>query len=277
MVVLSLFTLTTNLSLILSAPPNHCHKCPLLACNAGLSLCTRKCRCPQPASNFGLSQCCAYSWRHDGDLEREGKSCLTCQVNRNNPPQVPVHPWKWPAKPWSRLHVDYEGPFMGKMFLLIVDAHTKWMDIHITNSSTSQVTIEKLCQSFSNFGLPLMIVTDNGSSFVSEEFQTFLAANGIIHGQSSPYHPATNGLAERAVQTFKHSMRKLSGPLDSRLSQFLFRYRITPHTSTKISLAEAMFGRPLRSRLDLVYPDTRRRVQTQPPRFQSEVQDISAR
>ena len=132
-------------------------------------------------------------------------------------------------------------------------------------------------QSVSNFGLPLMIVTDNGSSFVSEEFQTFLAANGIIHRRSSPYHPATNGLAEHAVQTFKHSMRKLSGPLDSRLSQFLFRYRITPHTSTKISLAEAMFGRPLRSRLDVVYPDTGRRVQTQPPRFQSEVQDISAR
>ena len=98
---------------------------------------------------------------------------------------------------------------MGKMFLLIVDAHTKWMDIHITNSSTSQVTIEKLCQSVSNFGFPLMIVTDNGSSFVSEEFQTFLAANGIIHRRSSPYHPATNGLAERAVKTFKHSMRKL--------------------------------------------------------------------
>ena len=206
----------------------------------------------------------------DGDLEREGKSCLTCQVNRNNPPPAPVHPWEWPAKPWSRLHVDYAGPFMGKMFLLIVDAHTKWMDIHITNSSTSQVTIEKLCQSFSNFGLPLMIVTDNGSSFVSEEFQTFLAANGIIHRRSSPYHPATNGLAERAVQTFKHSMRKLFGPLDSRLSQFLFRYRITPHTSTEISPAEAMFGRPLRSRLDLVYPDTGRRVQTQKPEVQSQ-------
>ena len=114
-----------------------------------------------------------------------------------------------------------------------------------------------------------MIVTDNGPSFVSEEFQTFLAANGIIHRRSSPYYSATNGLAKRAVQTFKQSMRKLSGPLDSRLSQFLFQYWITPHTSTEISPAEAMFDQPLRSRLDLVYPDTRRRVQTQQPRFQS--------
>ena len=105
---------------------------------------------------------------------------------------------------------------------------------------------------------------------MSEELQTFLAANGIIHRQSSPYHPATNGLAERAVQTFKQSMRKLSGPLDSRLSQFLFQYRIMPHTSTEISSAEAMFGQPLRSHLNLVYFNTGRRVQTQQPKCQSQ-------
>ena len=46
----------------------------------------------------------------DGGLEREGKSCLTCQVNRNNPAPAPVYPWEWPAKPWSRLYVDYAGP-----------------------------------------------------------------------------------------------------------------------------------------------------------------------
>ena len=105
----------------------------------------------------------------DGDLEREGKSCLTCQVNLTTPLQPQcilgsgqLNPgldsmWTMRVHSWAR---------SAKMFLLIVDAHTKWMDIHITNSSTSQVTIEKLCQSFSNFGLPLMIVTDNGSSFV---------------------------------------------------------------------------------------------------------------
>ena len=152
----------------------------------------------------------SYIWWPGLMVTLRGKARVVSPASRNNPPPAPVHPWEWAAKLWSRLHVDYAGPFMGKMFLLIVDAHTKWMDIHITNSSTSQVTIEKLYQSFSNFGLPLMIVTDNGSSFVSEEFQTFVAGNGIIHRQSSPYHTATNGLAEHAVQTFKHSMRKLS-------------------------------------------------------------------
>ena len=60
-------------------------------------------------------------------------------------------------------------------------------------------------------------MTDNGPSFTSKEFQSFMTENGIIHKKSSPYHPATNGLAERAVQTFKCGLKKLSGPLETRL------------------------------------------------------------
>ena len=48
-----------------------------------------------------------------------------------------------------------------------------------------------------------MLVTDNGPCFVSEEFEIFLAKNGVKHITTAPYHPATNGLAERAVQTVK--------------------------------------------------------------------------
>ena len=103
------------------------------------------------------------------------------------------------------------------MFLLIVDAHSKWMDIHITHTSTSQITVDKLRQTFATFGLLRMIVTDNGPSFTSKEFQSFMTENGIIHKKSSPYHPATNGLAERAVQTFKCGIKTLSGPLETRL------------------------------------------------------------
>ena len=150
----------------------------------------------------------------DLDLENEVKQCSVCQSLRNNPAPAPVHPWEWTAQPWSRLHLDYAGPFMGKMFLLIVDAHSKWMDIHITDTNSSQITINKLRQTFATFGLPKMIVTDNGSSFTSKEFQSFMMENGIIHKRSSPYHPATNGLAERAVQTFKYGIKKLSGPLE---------------------------------------------------------------
>ena len=97
---------------------------------------------------------------------------------------------------------------MGKMFLLIIDAHFKWMDIHCVNSATSSVTIDKMRSTFASHGLPEIVVSDNGSNFVSSEFKSFLLKNGIKLITSAPYHPSTNGLVERAVQTFKQGMKK---------------------------------------------------------------------
>ena len=78
---------------------------------------------------------------------------------------------------------------------------------------------------------------------------------------TSPYHPASNGLAERAVKTFKEGMKKLSsGSLETKLSKFLFKYRSTPQSTTGVSPAELMFGRPLRSQLDLMRPSIQSNV-----------------
>jgi len=78
------------------------------------------------------------------------------------------------------------------------------------------------------FGLPATIVTDN---FTSLEFKEFLCRIGIAHVTSSPYHPASNGLAERAEKTFKQGMLKLKeGTLSERIARFLFNYR-TLHRS----------------------------------------------
>ena len=118
-------------------------------------------------------------------------------------------PREWPSRPWQRLHIDYAGPFMGHMFLIVMDAHTKWMDAYPVTSATSVSTIECLRKSFSNWGLPETIVSDNGSCFVSAEFKEFLQRNGIEYLTSAPYHPSSNGCAERAVQTFKAMMKKV--------------------------------------------------------------------
>ena len=61
----------------------------------------------------------------DQDIESLAKKCQGCQKVQFEAPTVPLHPWEWPIKPWQRIHVDYAGPFMGHMFLIIVDAHSK--------------------------------------------------------------------------------------------------------------------------------------------------------
>ena len=77
------------------------------------------------------------------------------------------------------------------------------MEVKPVTTATSTVTIEHLRSIFSTHGLPEMLVMDNGSVFTSEEFKTFTKQNGIRHSTSAPYHPASNELAEKAVQTFK--------------------------------------------------------------------------
>ena len=187
------------------------------------------------------------------DLESKVCSCVQCQESRAAPPKAPLHPWEWPAEPWSRLHLDYAGPFEGKMFLVLVDAHSKWLEVFPVQSATSSVTIEKLRSVLATHGLPRKIVTDNGSVFTSEEFNTFMKMNGITHTTTAPYHPSSNGLAERGVQTFKQGISRMKeGSRQTRISS---KYRLTPHATTGRSPAELLLGRQPRSRLDLLHPD----------------------
>ena len=111
----------------------------------------------------------------DKDIENMVQTCNECQVNQATPPVAPLHPWKWPTKPWSRLHLDFAGPLQNKMFLILIDALSKWVEALLTNSSTSAVVIDRLRTVFAQFGLPEMVVTDNGTCFVSDEFEQFLS------------------------------------------------------------------------------------------------------
>ncbi len=198
----------------------------------------------------------------DADLEQAVRHCPDCQQNRPMPPPAPLQPWQWPTRPWARIHIDYAGPFMGHMFLVLIDAHSKWMEVYPMPSSTSGATIRQLRITFAQFGIPDTVVSDNGACFTSAEFEDFMRKNGVSHIKSAPYHPATNGLAERAVQVFKQAMKKMTeGTLTDKIARFLFSYCITLQTTTGVSPAELLMGRTLRSRLDLLCPDVSRRVE----------------
>ena len=174
-----------------------------------------------------------------------------------------MFPWSFPSRPWERVHIDYAGPFEGRMLLVIVDAYSKWIDVHITNSTSAAVTIDRLRQTFSTHGLPAVIVSDNATSFTGEEFETFAARNGIKHMLSPPRHPASNGQAEAAVKVVKAALMKDGeGSLSTRLARFLLAYRVRPHSTTGRAPCELLMGRVLSTQLDLLRPDLRQQVQT---------------
>ena len=148
------------------------------------------------------------------------------------------------------------------MFLIVIDAHSKWIEVYPVRAATLNATIQQLRITFAQVGVPETVVSDNGQCFVSAEFEEFLSHNGIKHLKSAPYHPASDGLAERSVQIFKRGMKKMKvGSLTDRIARVLFNYRITPQTTTGLSPAELLMGRRLSLRLDLMVPSVSRRVQ----------------
>ena len=85
----------------------------------------------------------SYVWwpNLDKDIEALVRQCKTCQEVSNRPPVSPLHPWEFPHNVWERIHLDYAGPFEGRMILVIVDAFSKFIDAHVMTTSTSKATI----------------------------------------------------------------------------------------------------------------------------------------
>ena len=180
---------------------------------------------------------------------------------------APIQPWEFP-KLWSCVHIDYAGLFQGHVFFVVVDAFSKWMNMRIVKQANSTQTISVLHSIFSTHGVPKLLVLDNGTAFT--RIPELPEADGMRHNTSAPYHPATNGLAERAVHTLKAFLKKATeGSLEDKLSTFLFQYHITPHSTIGSSPAQLLMGRQLRSRLDLLRPDLQSKVQEQQQRQHS--------
>ena len=139
------------------------------------------------------------------DVKKSVRLCQECQQVQSSMPVAPLHLWKWP----TRLHLDYAGPFQEKNILVTINAHSKWIEVVCTPSTAFSCVIEELQTLFAKFGLPETVVTDNRPRFVSQKFKIFLQSNGIRHTTSAPYHPASNGLAERTMQVVKMGLRIL--------------------------------------------------------------------
>jgi hypothetical protein len=147
---------------------------------------------------------------------------------------------------------------MGKQFLIVVNAYSKYPEVvpvpRITSRQTV-TTIRKLC---AQHGVPETIVSDNGPQFTSQEFKDFCIAITVSHILSPPYHAQSNGRAKRFVDTFKRGLLKLrgEGDMEKNLDTFLLTYRTTPCPTlpSQQSPAKMFLGRKPRTTLDLLLP-----------------------
>ncbi|XP_052740894.1 uncharacterized protein K02A2.6-like [Bicyclus anynana] len=205
----------------------------------------------------------SYVWwpRIDNDIEVVCQKCETCAAEAPAPPRASPSPWPSSLEPWSRIHVDFLGPFKGKTFFVVIDASTKWLEIFEMSRTTAHAVIKILRETFARYGLPTQVTSDRGPPFTSNEFMKFLKDNGINQSYSPAYHPSSNGAAENAVKLCKRAIKKAYRDgldVDAALQTFLLAYRNSVHSSTGDTPAMLLQKRPLRSRLDLLRPNRER-------------------
>ena len=118
-------------------------------------------------------------------------------------------------------------------FFVLVDAFTKWPEVKAVSCTISKTIINILRDTFSTYGFPQILVSDNGPQFISTEFQNFCCENHIIDHKLPPYHPIINNLAENMVKSVKTHLKKHMimsvGLLMS--TDFLMTYHNIGHTS----------------------------------------------
>ena len=166
--------------------------------------------------------------------------------------------------PWQHIHVDFAGQFLGKMFLIVVDAHSKWPEVIPMATTNTTRTIEEVRKLFTAHGSPEQPVSHNGPQFITNEFRAFKRSNGIKHIRSTPYHLVTTGLVECFAQTFKEALRMAMPErkcLPQKLAKFLLAYKTTPQTTTGETPVILLMERNIRTRLDVLKPNIRKRVE----------------
>ena len=190
----------------------------------------------------------------DRDIEDVSRKCAPCNAAAKSPTKTLLSSWPIPNGPWERVHVDFAGPVQDAYYFVLVDAFSKWPEVFKMANTTTSSTIKILLEVTGRFGVMRTIVSDNGPQFTNPLFKEFCNRNNIIHLTTAPYHPMSNGLAERFVDTLKRALSKCSNKLN--IQEFLRDYRATPHPgiATGKSPAEIMLGRKILLPLDSLLP-----------------------
>ena len=216
----------------------------------------------------GLARSRVWSPGIDADIKRLCSQCVSCAQHSKNFAKFLLLVWDFPSGSWQKIHIDCAGPFDVSMWLIRIDAYSKYGDAEQVISANGLNTVLKLREIFAMLGDPEQIVSDNGTLFTLRKFGEFCNQHGIRHIRSASYRPATKGEAERFVHVFKRAIRANSDQTsystvqksvskfdtECKVHRFLQRYRTVFDSTYKRTPSELLFGRTIRTTLDLIRP-----------------------
>ncbi|XP_046544508.1 uncharacterized protein K02A2.6-like [Haliotis rubra] len=183
-------------------------------------------------------------------------SCGICQENQMSNPKEPLTPHEIPSRPWQMIGTDL-FQLEGCHYIIAVDYYSRFFEVTSLQDTKSYTVIQRLKGFFARHGIPEVVKSDNGPQYSSDEFKNFSKAWNFNHVTSSPGYPASNGLAEKTVQTAK---RLLSKSKQDKQDPYLalLEYRNTPIDNIA-SPAQMSMSRRLRS----ILPATHKQLQSQ--------------
>ena len=194
----------------------------------------------------------------DNEAEKLCRKCRSCLLLASSTPPEPMARTV-PNAPWQDLAADLLGPLpSGHSILVVVDYYSRFYEVAVMKSTTSEQLINAIEPMFVRFGVPCTLKTDNGSNFVSNEFEEFLAEFGIRHVTSPPMWPQANGEVERQNRSLLKALKIAHAENKSwrkELLRYLIAYRSTPHVSTGASPYRLMFGREMKTKLPEITAD----------------------
>ena len=177
------------------------------------------------------------------DIEKMVKTCTEC-IKCAVPQVEPLLSSPMPTLPWQKVATDL-FEWKGAVYLLIIDYFSRWIEIARMEQTTSNKVVQHMKSIFARYGIPEVVVSDNGPQYSSALFSQFANTYGFKHITSSPHYPQANGEAERAVRTIKGMLKKAQDPYLA-----LLTYRSTP-TAIGFTPAELLMSCKLRTTVQI--------------------------
>ncbi|MCO5577321.1 hypothetical protein L7F22_031149 [Adiantum nelumboides] len=188
------------------------------------------------------------------DSQAYVKRCDECQRNKiptcyNNMPLRPIVSTRAFVK-WG---IDFVGPLPPahhsrcQYLIVATDYLTKWAEAMASTKNDAHTTAKFLYENiFVRFGLPIEIVSDQGTHFINEVIRVLLGEFLVTHRRSAPYHPQANDQAESTNKVLCTALTKVvegnRGSWEQKLPSVLWAYRMAYKTSVGSTPFELVYG-----------------------------------
>lgn len=191
------------------------------------------------------------------------RNCIPCILGskKEGKKEGLMHPIPKMEGPLNTYHIDHLGPMpstskLYRHIFVVIDSFSKFCWLYCTKSTTSQEVIKCLEQQQKVFGNPLRIISDRGTAFTSEEFQTYCRTENIQHVLITAGVPRSNGQVERINRVIIPILTKLSLNEPTKWYKFIDRVQIALNSSVQRSIGatpfEVLVGVKLRTKEDII-------------------------